>query len=305
MDIAWNAFTPVASLAGGLLIGAAASVLVLCNGRIAGISGIVAGLLPPSASDRAWRALFVLGLLLAPLLVSLASALPAPRIDAGYAAIVLAGLLVGVGTGAWLLIRPIAVPLLRRLGFRRVLFWASALCAAAIAGFALLQPDTPPWLIAGYAALYGFIRAIQFMGSNTLAYADTPPERLSRATSLGGVLQQLTVSLGVSAGATLLSLTTIEGEALTPARFHAVFLMLAIIPLLALPGKPDRHCPCRYPERFFRRALIFFSSSGPSGHSRLGSVGHFTVPRVARLSLVAGPMGHGFPHCWFRAREGV
>ncbi|MFJ3317860.1 YeeE/YedE family protein [Herbaspirillum huttiense] len=98
MDIAWNAFTPVASLAGGLLIGAAASVLVLCNGRIAGISGIVAGLLPPSASDRAWRALFVLGLLLAPLLVSLASALPAPRIDAGYAAIVLAGLLVGVGT---------------------------------------------------------------------------------------------------------------------------------------------------------------------------------------------------------------
>jgi EmrB/QacA subfamily drug resistance transporter len=135
-----------------------------------------------------------------------------------------------------LLIRPIAVPLLRRLGFRRVLFWASALCSASIAGFALLQPGTPPLLIAGYAALYGFIRAIQFMGSNTLAYADTPPERLSRATSLGGVLQQLTVSFGVSAAATLLGLTTIEGEALTPARFHAVFLLLAVIPLLALPG---------------------------------------------------------------------
>ena len=50
------------------------------------------------------------------------------------------------------------------------------------------------------------------------------------------MLQQLTVSLGVSAGATLLSLTTVEGEALTPARFHAVFLLLAVIPLLALPG---------------------------------------------------------------------
>jgi EmrB/QacA subfamily drug resistance transporter len=135
-----------------------------------------------------------------------------------------------------LLIRPIAVPLLRWLGFRRVLFWASVLCSAAIAGFALLQPETPRWVIAGYAVLYGIIRSVQFMGSNTLAYADTPPERLSRATSLGGVLQQLTVSFGVSAGATLLSLTSFEGAALTPERFHAVFLLLAVIPLLALPG---------------------------------------------------------------------
>ena len=135
-----------------------------------------------------------------------------------------------------LLIRPIAVPLLRWLGFRRVLFWASVLCSAAIAGFALLQPETPRWVIAGYAALYGLIRSVQFMGSNTLAYADTRPERLSRATSLGGVLQQLTVSFGVSAGATLLSLTAFEDAALTPERFHTVFLLLALIPLFALPG---------------------------------------------------------------------
>ncbi|EIJ47488.1 hypothetical protein GWL_17290 [Herbaspirillum sp. GW103] len=98
MEIAWNSFTPAAALGGGLLIGLAASVLVLCNGRIAGISGIVAGLLPPQAADRAWRLLFVLGLLLAPVLYALIHALPALRIDAGYAEIILAGLLVGVGT---------------------------------------------------------------------------------------------------------------------------------------------------------------------------------------------------------------
>ncbi|BEV15729.1 YeeE/YedE family protein [Herbaspirillum sp. DW155] len=98
MDIAWNAFTPGASLAGGLLIGVAAAVLVLFNGRIAGISGIVAGLLMPRAKDNIWRALFVLGLLAAPLLYALVTALPALRIDAGYPEIVLAGLLVGVGT---------------------------------------------------------------------------------------------------------------------------------------------------------------------------------------------------------------
>lgn len=98
MDIAWNAFTPGASLAGGLLIGVAAAVLVLFNGRIAGISGIVAGLLPPRAKEGAWRALFVLGSLAAPLLYAFVTTLPALRIDAGYPEIVLAGLLVGVGT---------------------------------------------------------------------------------------------------------------------------------------------------------------------------------------------------------------
>lgn len=98
MNIAWNTFTPGASLAGGLLIGVAAAALVLFNGRIAGISGIVAGLLPPRAKGSAWRALFVLGLLIAPLLYALVATLPAVHIDAGYPEIVLAGLLVGVGT---------------------------------------------------------------------------------------------------------------------------------------------------------------------------------------------------------------
>ena len=69
MNIAWASFTPAAALAGGLLIGVAASWLVLFNGRIAGISGMLGGLLDRE-SDWSWRLAFVLGLLLAPLLWS-------------------------------------------------------------------------------------------------------------------------------------------------------------------------------------------------------------------------------------------
>jgi len=98
MHIAWNSFTPGGALVGGMLIGAAAALLVLFNGRIAGISGIVAGLLQPPSRDTGWRVLFVLGLLLASLLYGAVTALPAVRIDAGYPQVVLAGLLVGVGT---------------------------------------------------------------------------------------------------------------------------------------------------------------------------------------------------------------
>lgn len=98
MSIDWNSFTPLAALAGGVLIGAAAGLLALLNGRIAGISGILGGLLSPARGDVAWRLAFVLGLAGAPLAYALFAALPAPRIDAGYGALVLAGLLVGVGT---------------------------------------------------------------------------------------------------------------------------------------------------------------------------------------------------------------
>lgn len=98
MMIDWNAFAPWPALAGGVLIGGAAALLVLLNGRIAGISGVLGGLLRPARGDVAWRMAFVLGLLGAPLAYALFTALPRPRIDAGEAVLVLAGLLVGIGT---------------------------------------------------------------------------------------------------------------------------------------------------------------------------------------------------------------
>ena len=96
MTIDWNSFTPWPALAGGALIGLAAALLLLLNGRIAGISGVLGGLFKPVKGDIAWRAAFVLGLVGAPLAYPLFARLPVPRIDADYAALIVAGLLVGV-----------------------------------------------------------------------------------------------------------------------------------------------------------------------------------------------------------------
>ena len=98
MTIDWNAFTPWPALAGGLLIGIAAAMFVLLNGRIAGVSGVLGGLLSPAKGDVAWRMSFVLGLLIAPTVYAFFSAGSPLRIDAGDGALVLAGLLVGAGT---------------------------------------------------------------------------------------------------------------------------------------------------------------------------------------------------------------
>jgi len=98
MLIDWNAFTPWHALMGGALVGAAAALFVLLNGRIAGISGVLGGLLRPVKGDVAWRAAFVIGLIVAPLIYLLFGSPPKPRIDADFGALVLAGLLVGVGT---------------------------------------------------------------------------------------------------------------------------------------------------------------------------------------------------------------
>ena len=98
MTVDWTHFTPWPALAGGLLIGLAAAAFVLVNGRIAGISGIVAGLLRPVQGDVAWRIAFVGGLVAAPLAYALFAPLPAVRIDAGAGTLAAAGLLVGLGT---------------------------------------------------------------------------------------------------------------------------------------------------------------------------------------------------------------
>lgn len=95
-----TAFTPVASLAGGALIGLAAVLLMLFQGRIAGISGILSQLLPPAANgETPGRLAFVAGLVLAPLVVYAAtSAWPVPQITATIPVLLIAGLLVGFGS---------------------------------------------------------------------------------------------------------------------------------------------------------------------------------------------------------------
>ncbi len=92
-------FTPIAGLVGGVCIGAAASLLMLLNGRVAGVSGIVGGAFGAPASDLAWRIAFAVGLVVGPLIVgAVAGPLPALVPAASLPVLIAAGLLVGVGT---------------------------------------------------------------------------------------------------------------------------------------------------------------------------------------------------------------
>ena len=101
MTIDWTHFTPWLSLGGGILLGLASAAFILVNGRILGISGILGGLLVPRLGDIGWRIAFLLGMAAAPFVSALllpSGYMEAPRIEAGYIAIAVAGLLVGFGT---------------------------------------------------------------------------------------------------------------------------------------------------------------------------------------------------------------
>ena len=92
-------FTPVSALIGGLLIGASAALFLVLNGRIAGISGILGGLVPAERGQVGWRLAFLAGMFIAPLAyVTLGGALPAIGLDASLPLLVVAGLIVGFGT---------------------------------------------------------------------------------------------------------------------------------------------------------------------------------------------------------------
>lgn len=94
-----TAFDPFSALAGGVLIGLAAVLLMFLLGRIAGVSGIAAGVLDPATGDKGWRLAFIAGLVAAPLVARLAGhPLPAPELPESGLFVALAGLLVGFGS---------------------------------------------------------------------------------------------------------------------------------------------------------------------------------------------------------------
>ena len=93
-----DGFTPVSALVGGGMIGTSAALFLLLNGRIAGISGILGGLLAPPSRETSWRAAFVAGLVLAPFAYArLGGNLPPVMVGTSFPLLILAGLLVGFG----------------------------------------------------------------------------------------------------------------------------------------------------------------------------------------------------------------
>lgn len=97
MIIDWNNFTPWSALAGGALIGVAAALFILMNGRIAGITGIIGGLFRPVMHDVGWRIAFTIGLIIAPIVWLLFAQLPEINIEANEGLLIVAGLIVGFG----------------------------------------------------------------------------------------------------------------------------------------------------------------------------------------------------------------
>jgi uncharacterized protein len=92
-------FTPISAAIGGALIGLSAVLLMLLNGRIAGVTGVFAGLIDPISTDRLWRATFIIGLIAAPLSAALLGyVIPVPQLPASVITVAVAGLLVGFGT---------------------------------------------------------------------------------------------------------------------------------------------------------------------------------------------------------------
>jgi uncharacterized protein len=98
MTIDWIHFTPGMSLLGGVLIGISSALFILANGRIAGISGILGGLLSRNPGDIVWRIAFVLGLVAAPAAIFALTGPITATIEANTEVLIIAGLLVGIGT---------------------------------------------------------------------------------------------------------------------------------------------------------------------------------------------------------------
>src|SRR5438067_1743332 len=146
-----------------------------------------------------------------------------------------AGLLSFSSTLGAMFVRTFSRLLLRYLGFRRTLVGGALLSAAVTAGYALLDANTPAWIIVAAVLLSGCIRSIQYLALNTISYADVPRAMLSRSTSVGGVVQQLARGFGVAIGPALPAMV-VGSEPVTTEDFRIVFLLVALIPLFSAFG---------------------------------------------------------------------
>jgi len=146
-----------------------------------------------------------------------------------------AGSLTFSSTLGAMLVRSGSKWLLRWLGFRRALVWGALGGAVVTATFALLDADTPTWIVVACILASGCVRSIQYLALNTISFADVPSALLSRSTSVSGVFQQLARGFGVALGAALLAIVA-GGDRVSAGNFRIVFLLIAAIPLISAAG---------------------------------------------------------------------
>jgi EmrB/QacA subfamily drug resistance transporter len=147
-----------------------------------------------------------------------------------------AGLLTFVSAAGALVMKTAAPPILRRFGFRRVLVVNTFIVGLSFMACAAFGPATPHLVIVGVLLVGGFFRSLQFTSLNGMAYADIDPERMSRASTLSSIAQQLVQSIGIGLAATLLhvsmqaqGLTTLTVEVVAP-----IFLVIGAVTFVSL-----------------------------------------------------------------------
>jgi len=146
------------------------------------------------------------------------------------------GLLTFASAAGAMTMKMTAAPIIRALGFRRVLLGNAVISSLFVMSYALFSPATPHWIILAALLAGGFFRSLQFTSTNTLVFADVPPPLMSRATSFQSMAQQLSVSIGVGIGALLLHVTLLaRGKtALGADDFFAAFLAVGLISLSSI-----------------------------------------------------------------------
>jgi EmrB/QacA subfamily drug resistance transporter len=147
-----------------------------------------------------------------------------------------AGLLTFISAAGALVMKTTAPPILRRFGFRRVLLVNAFITGGLFVAYALFKPATPHWIIMLVLLAGGFFRSLQFTSLNGLAYADIDQPRMSRATSMASMSQQLVQSVGVGLAALLLHLNLqLRGEnRITVEAVGPVFVIIGLITFISL-----------------------------------------------------------------------
>lgn len=147
-----------------------------------------------------------------------------------------AGLLTFVSAAGALVMKTAAPPILRRFGFRTVLAVNAVIVGALFMAYGLFKPDTPHWLIMIVLLVGGFFRSLQFTSLNGLAYADIDQARMSRASTMSSMAQQLVQSVGIGLAAMLLHFFMVaQGQKhLTAATISPGFLVVGAITFISL-----------------------------------------------------------------------
>jgi EmrB/QacA subfamily drug resistance transporter len=141
------------------------------------------------------------------------------------------GLLTFVSAIGAMFIKTVAAPILKRFGFRRVLIWNGLIAAAILCGFGLFRPETPHVVIIATLLVSGCFLSLQFTSLNAISYAEVDSPRMGQASSLAGMMQQLSLSLGIAIGGYLLQVVGLAaGRPATDVHnFYFAFLGVGLI----------------------------------------------------------------------------